>query len=77
MNFLVSLSLTGYVIILSTIYRVFLFLFRLLPLIDSDSCIVDLIVPALCKCTYAIHIPSYRERPVTGYQLTRLGCFCF
>ena len=43
-------------------------------LIDSGACIVSLIVPALCTRMYAIHFPFYRERPVTGSQLTRTCC---
>ena len=49
-----------------------------LSIIDSGSCTINLIVPALCRCTYAVHIPFYRERPVSGYQLTHAwGVFVF
>jgi len=50
-------------------YFSFLVLF---PPIGFGAYIVDLMVPAL-RTKYAIQIPSYRERPVTGHRLTHLG----
>jgi len=62
-NFLVSLFysvLTGYVISLIVGYLpCFSFLVFVFSLSRSQTCIVGLMVPALCTCTYAIYLSFY------------------
>jgi len=64
--------LTGYVTVLLAIHHVFLSLFCFPP-IDYGVWIVELMVPALSKCTYVRNPNSFhREKLVTGYRSLRV-----